>query len=216
MIIGGSSPETWPNMKKFDKESTIYIGVDRGSLYGIQSGFSLEEALGDFDSLTEEEWGWLQDKVPCITRFEPEKDYTDMELGVLKAIEKYPDAEYYLIGATGGRLDHFLSNLWLPLQEQFIEGIQRIHILDEQNTISYFLPGSYQIVKEPDKEYLAYICLTAVSELSLYDAKYQLDKANFPYPRSLSSNEFIGESSRFSFATGVVSVIQSKDKIKRV
>lgn len=216
VLIGGASPDSWPDMSMFNGTKTKFIGIDRGSLYGIKAGYQLNEVVGDFDSLSEEEWQWLQTQVSELSRCAAEKDDTDMELGVLKALDKYPDANYYLIGATGGRLDHYLSNIWLPLQERFIESLNRITIMDELNTISYYLPGEYTIEKEIDKTYLAFICLTEVKALSLYDAKYTLDKVDFPYPRSLSSNEFVGDSSRFSFESGVVSVIQSKDKKRNV
>lgn len=211
VIIGGAPPSTWPDLSRFDLKETAFIGVDRGSLYGIKAGLPVSDAVGDFDSLSDEEWVWLEGEVPFVKRCPAEKDDTDMELGVLKAFEKYPEANYYLIGATGGRLDHYLGNIWLPLQERFMPVLERLTILDKQNSIFYFLPGEYTVTKEKDKDYLAYICLTAVTKLSLYDAKYQLDKVDFPYPRSLSSNEFVGETSRFSFESGVVSIIQSKD-----
>ena len=212
VIIGGGTPNEWPDLSSFSNETTAFIGVDRGSLYGLKASFSIEQAVGDFDSLSDEEWTWLQDKVPVIERCAAEKDDTDMQLGVLAAMVKYPEANYHLIGATGGRLDHYLSNLWLPLQERFLPFISQIFITDSQNSVSYFLPGEYTIVKEEDKPYLAYVCLTAVKSLSLYDAKYQLDKVDFNMPTSLSSNEFVGQTSRFSFSEGIMCVIQSKDK----
>ena len=67
------------------------------------------------------------------------------------------------------------------------------------------------IEKEADKKYLAYVCLTAVTDLSLYDAKYRLEDYQVLRPMSFASNEFIGETSHFAFTSGVVAVIQSKD-----
>ncbi|MCM2139357.1 thiamine diphosphokinase [Vagococcus fluvialis] len=211
VIIGGAPPSTWPEMSQFKIEETAFIGVDRGSLYGVKAGLPIMEAVGDFDSLSETEWIWLEKNITNISRCAAEKDDTDMELGVLKAIEKYPKANYYLIGATGGRLDHYLGNIWLPLQERFLPILERLSILDNQNSIVYYLPGEYEIIKEADKDYLAYICLTPVRKLSLFDAKYQLDRVDFLYPRSLSSNEFVGETSRFAFEDGILATIQSKD-----
>ncbi|MGL4390243.1 MAG: thiamine diphosphokinase, partial [Carnobacterium maltaromaticum] len=46
---------------------------------------------------------------------------------------------------------------------------------------------------------------------SLVDQKYRLDEADFLYPTSLASNEFIGETGHFSFTSGVIAVIQSTD-----
>lgn len=211
VIIGGGSRESWPDMSLFNKKETAFIGVDRGTLYALEAGFLVEEAVGDFDSLTESEFEWICGQVADVKKCPAEKDDTDMQLGVLAAISKYPKAKIYLIGATGGRLDHYLSNLWIPLQERFRPFIDNISIVDNQNTITYYLPGEYTLTKEKDKDYLAYVCLTAVEKLTLFDAKYTLNQADFDYPISLSSNEFVGETSRFAFETGIMCVIQSKD-----
>ena len=212
VIIGGGQPSDWPSLDFYQKESTAWIGVDRGTLYGLKAGLPIKEAVGDFDSLNESEWLWVKERVANIERCRAEKDDTDMELGVLEAMSHYPDANITLIGATGGRLDHYLSNLWLPLQERFMPIIEKIKIVDKLNSVTYFKPGKHVIQKEDDKTYLAYICLTPVTKLNLYDAKYTLKDVDFSYPRSLSSNEFVGETSTFSFATGVMSVIQTRDE----
>lgn len=212
VIIGGGSPSSWPDLDSYHKETTAWIGVDRGAFYGLKSGYPIEAAVGDFDSLSEDEWLWLNNQLLKIERCPAEKDDTDMQLGVLKAIESYPEARYTLVGATGGRLDHYLSNLWLPLQERFMPYFEQIQILDNQNQVTYFKSGSHEIIKEADKKYLAYVCLVPVTKLSLYDAKYTLDHVDFTYPVSLSSNEFVGEVSHFSFESGLMCVIQSKDK----
>ena len=51
--------------------------------------------------------------VPC------RKDDTDTQLGIFNTFERYPQAEVTLIGATGGRLDHLLANLWLGMEPRF-------------------------------------------------------------------------------------------------
>lgn len=37
----------------------------------------------------------------------------------METLRRYPEAQIDLIGATGGRLDHLLANLWLPLEDRF-------------------------------------------------------------------------------------------------
>ncbi|AQP54803.1 thiamine diphosphokinase [Vagococcus penaei] len=214
IIIAGGDPANWPDLTPYRSNETAFIGVDRGTLYGLKYGLPIKRAVGDFDSLTTEEFGFVQQQVRRIDCCAAEKDDTDTQLGMLAAIEDYPDASYVLIGATGGRLDHFLSNLWLPLQNRFQPFLERIMIRDNLNSIRYFKPGEYIINKEQDKPYLAYVCLTSVDELTIYDAKYRLENTSFPLPFSLSSNEFVGETSRFSFKTGFMCVIQSKDKCR--
>lgn len=212
VIIGGGNPSEWPSLSDYQKETTAWIGVDRGTLYGLQRGLPIKKAVGDFDSLTEEEWTWVNDELTDIELCQAEKDDTDMELGVLTAMSMYPEADIIIIGGSGDRLDHYLSNLWLPLQERFFPILERIILRDNLNSVSYFKPGNHQVRKESDKKYLAYICLTPVTNLNLYDAKYKLENVDFTYPRSLSSNEFVGETSEFSFDSGLMCVIQTKDR----
>ena len=54
--------------------------------------------------------------------------------------------------------------------------------------------------------------LIPVSGLSLLDEKYRLDDWS-GNPFSFSSNEFLGEVNHFSFKSGIVAVIQSRDLI---
>ncbi|MGY3765535.1 thiamine diphosphokinase [Vagococcus vulneris] len=211
VIIAGGDPELWPDLSPYALEETVWIGVDRGTLFGLEHGFPIERAVGDFDSLSDEEWQKIRRYIPKIEKCHVEKDDTDTQLGLLAAIEDYPKANYILIGATGGRLDHLLANLWLPMQTRFQSFLGQLFIKDSLNSVSYYRSGEYTIQKESDKTYLAYICLTEVVGLTLYDAKYTLDKAYFPLPFSLSSNEFVGDTSRFSFDDGFLAVIQSKD-----
>ena len=86
-----------------------------------------------------------------------------------------------IIGATGGRIDHLLANLWLPFEPRFQGVLRQIRLCDRQNSIQYYAPGSYIVPKEPDKEYLAYCCLTPVENLTLRRSKYLLTNQDVPY-----------------------------------
>lgn len=211
IVLAGSDKTLWPSMNIFAEASHI-IGVDRGAYEGLRHGLSIDIAVGDFDSLNTEELAYVKEHVKKTTQYPAEKDETDTEIGISVASELSDDAKIILIGGTGGRLDHFLANLWLPFQERFKTIATRFVIKDNQNTISYFFPGEYTIKKESDKKYLAFVCLTPMTHLSLYDAKYQLDDVEVLQPTSYASNEFVSGTTHFSFASGFMCVIQSKDK----
>ncbi|KFN89390.1 thiamin pyrophosphokinase [Tetragenococcus muriaticus PMC-11-5] len=126
-------------------------------------------------------------------------------------LKEQPNANVTVVGSTGGRIDHFLANFWLVLEPRFRKYSQNICLKDKQNTISFLLPGNHTVTKEMDKKYLAYCCLTPVSELTLAKSKYILDKQEVLYPTSYASNEFIDDYANVSFSKGIVAVIQSKD-----
>ena len=211
VVVAGGSPSKWPDTLAYQNEETVWLGVDRGAYYLLQRGIVPLIAVGDFDSLNQAELAAVEAQVGEIKYSIPEKDDTDTQLGLLAALNRYPEAEVILIGATGGRLDHFLSNLWLPLESRFQAHLGQLKICDKQNTISYFLPGSYEVKKELDKKYIAVVCLTAITGLSLIDFKYSLTDYQTDYPKSFASNEFISERASFNFESGIIALIQSKD-----
>ncbi|SEK83964.1 thiamine pyrophosphokinase [Carnobacterium iners] len=210
IMVGG--PESYlPNIKNSLSDNLIWIGVDRGAMRLLDYGIKPILALGDFDSITSVELEYLKNEVKDVRQFPAEKDATDTELAVRVAFGEFSPEEVTLYGATGGRLDHLLNNLWLVFQPAFYPHLSKINIIDNKNNLSYFNPGTYEIEKEKDKKYLAFVCLTAVKELTLKGMKYELSKADIAYPQSLASNEFINKKCQFSFETGLVAVIQSKD-----
>lgn len=211
VVVAGGQPNLWPDIARYRKQSTRWIGVDRGSLFLLEVGIVPDLAVGDFDSLDASELVRVEEVVSDIHYSKPEKDDTDTQLAIELALARYPEAEVILIGGTGGRLDHLLSNLWLPMEPRFQDKIRQIKLIDNQNSIAYFSPGRYQIEKEAGKNYLAFVCLTPIENLTLYDAKYQLENQQIMRPTSFASNEFIGTTSEFSFDAGTIAVIQSAD-----
>lgn len=210
LLVGGPS-ELWPDTLKLNQVTGDWLGIDRGNLYLLNMGITPLVAIGDFDSLTSSEFNLVSQSVKDIRKSIPEKDDTDTQLGLKIAIDEYHADRVDIYGATGGRIDHLLSNLWLVLEPRFKKYVSKIRIIDRQNTINYFLPGEYVIEKEPDKKYLGFVLMTPVENFNIDDAKYTLKNFNGNYPFSFASNEFIKDTVSFSFDQGIVCVIQSKD-----
>ena len=91
-----------------------FVGVDRGSLWVLEKKLPLALAVGDFDSVTEEERQVIQKRAQHFVQARPEKDDTDLELALLTIFEQNPQAEVTIFGALGGRIDHMLANVFLP------------------------------------------------------------------------------------------------------
>ena len=209
LLVAGGDPELWPEL---EMNYHHYVGVDRGSLFLLERGYPLDLAVGDFDSLSIEEQTNVFNQAKNVVTAPSEKDETDSQLGLSETLKRYPNAEIDMIGMTGGRLDHLLSNLWMVFEPRFQVHIQQLTLRDQQNIVQFLLPGTYVIKKDHRMNYLGYACLTAVKELTLTHSKYTLDAANFTYPVSLASNEFLTETAEISFSQGMIAVIQSKDK----
>ncbi|GAX07816.1 thiamine pyrophosphokinase [Secundilactobacillus silagincola] len=210
LLVGGPTSE-WPDQLTAGKVFGDWIGVDRGTLRLLKMGITPLVAIGDFDSLSADELKLVKSAVSDIRQAVPEKDETDTQLAVTVALHEYQYDRLDIYGATGGRLDHFLANFWMVLEPRYRQYAPRIRFIDKQNTITFFAPGSYEIKKEPDKKYLAFVTLENVGHLTLPDEKYNLKDENVTRPISYASNEFVGDTGHFSFDSGMVAVIQSKD-----
>ncbi|KRL68392.1 thiamine diphosphokinase [Companilactobacillus versmoldensis] len=191
-----------------------WVGADRGNLYLISHGVMPEMAIGDFDSINKKEQKLIKENIPDFEKFPPEKDDTDSQLTILAAHERFHAEHYYIYGATGGRIDHFLVNLYLPFDKRFADFYDRMYFKSANNTIKFFKPGTYTIYHENGMKYVAFVNLGPVTKLTLKDAKYKLKDFDSDHPISWASNEFVKDTIDFSFESGVVAVIQSRDKSK--
>lgn len=207
VVVAGGPQVAMPVIPPADH----YVGVDHGTMVLLDQGLPVSLAVGDFDSLSPAEWVHVSQQVPAIKQSIPEKDDTDVQLALLEVWQRWQQAEVTLLGATGGRLDHFLANLWLPLEPRFQPYLSQLELRDRQNVIRFYLPGNYTVAKVADMHYLAYCCLTPVTHLTLTGSKYTLTDVAVKVPTSYASNEFLTDTADFSFASGLIAVIQSRD-----
>ncbi|MGM0214656.1 thiamine diphosphokinase [Enterococcus sp. AZ109] len=209
LLVAGGSPHQWPKFHVEDFD--LFVGIDRGNLYLLNAGICPDLAVGDFDSLTEDEQRKVFHSVDEISQSPAEKDDTDTQLALSKVFERYPEADVTIIGATGGRLDHLLANIWLGLEPRFEPYLKQFQLKDKTNTVSYLAAGSHKVFQEKDMKYLGYCCLTPIKELTLRNVKYPLTNSDILQPTSLASNEFLVGEAEISFTCGTIAVIQSRD-----
>ncbi|GLB46815.1 thiamine pyrophosphokinase [Philodulcilactobacillus myokoensis] len=210
LLVGGPT-EFWPTSLKKHQFNGKWVGADRGNLRLIKMGITPSIAIGDFDSMNQDELNLVKHHVKTIISSSPIKDDTDTELGLKITMDHFNFDQINIFGATGGRIDHFLTNLFMMLEPRFRPIVPKVKIIDNQNTINFYLPGKHFIDKENDKHYLAFVPLETM-HLTLNDEKYRLNHRLVKYPTSYSSNEFIGQRNHFEFDHGILCVIQSKDK----
>lgn len=210
-VMVGGPKHLIPLTEVHARQAEKWVGVDIGATRLLNEGITPTVAVGDFDSTSNQQFKRVKESVKDIQLFPPEKDYTDTQLGVKRAIELYKPDKITVFGATGGRLDQYLSNLFLPLEEEFKSYLTKIQFVDQQNIVDYYLPGEYEIKAQAGFKYLAFVNLTPVSGLTLVDEKYPLTDWSSSIPFCWSSNEFNGEVNHFRFRTGIVAVIKSRD-----
>lgn len=208
VLVGGPT-HNWPHALRTGKLDGRWAAADRGALRLLQLGYHPELVVGDFDSMTLAEQESVFEVIPKIVE-KPDQMQTDLQLLLTTLDENYDIERIDVYGATGGRLDQLFSNVWILAEEKFTALRTKVRLIDRDNVVTFFNPGAHTITKIPEMKYLGFMPLTPVTELNLLDEKYPL-AAWSGNPVSWSSNEFNGSINHFSFETGIVAVIQSRD-----
>ncbi|GAE86853.1 thiamine diphosphokinase [Acetivibrio straminisolvens] len=111
LIVCNGSIIDYSYHKKFFEEADFIVCADGGALHLQRLGIKPDVLLGDFDSIEDKHLEYYKEQNVEIFKFPSEKDMTDTELAVDTVIDKgYKDI--VIIGGTGTRLDHTLSNIF--------------------------------------------------------------------------------------------------------
>lgn len=209
-ILAGGPVDLWP--KNLFNEPGVWIGADRGAWYLYQHRVAMMLAVGDFDSLTSAEFEALQEHITAenIVHVRAEKDETDTELAIMFA-QKQAVSRIKVFGATGGRLDHLLSNLWLMADPKFDDVVEKLEIIDQTNSVTFLKAGQHSVLKHKNSHYLGFMPINDVKNFKIIDAKYPLTLTENKY-KMWSSNEFLNDRVHVSFDTGIIMVTQSIDR----
>ena len=189
----------------------VYVGIDYGCVYLLEHQFPLDIGIGDFDSVSKEEWSWINSNAKEIIKAPRENDDTDTELALQIVLEKHPDAEVYLYGCFGGRIDHLLSNLILPSHPALTKYMQQIHLCDKQNEVIYKSCGYHQVSRKDGFSYISFLA-EGGENLEILGAKYELTSESFFKRKIYSSNEFLEGPIQVFVDHGYLVVIYSRDR----
>jgi len=107
--------------KLIGKKDVFFIAADGGALFLESIGFLPDVIIGDFDSLTKEQYQRYEKLGAKIIKYPVEKDETDGELA-LQYCQERGFNNIIIIGFAGGRLDQQLANIFL-LEYAFRNGI---------------------------------------------------------------------------------------------
>ncbi|NBK96907.1 MAG: thiamine diphosphokinase [Erysipelotrichia bacterium] len=177
-----------------------YIGVDKGSLYCLQHGITMRCAIGDFDSISKDEYAMLK-KACTLIELPAEKDEVDSEYALHYAKQLGYD-EIELQGVMGGRQDHFLAIFQL-LKTGNIAFVMR----DEYNIIYRLEAGEHLISKQ--MQYLSIFACEKI-RITITNVKYPLhERVIDESDVYLVSNEIINEQAKIKIS-GRVIIVQSK------
>lgn len=209
-IVGSGPEKNIPQLQNYKSDVDLWIGVDRGAWILIDQHTHVHYAIGDYDSVCEEEFEAISAHAERLLTYPTEKDYTDLELAIQKAIELQPK-KIYLFGITGGRLDHELINIQL-LWQIVKRGIRAI-LIDQQNILEMTKPDKYTITNDPEFPYISFMPFSEyVKGLTLEGFFYPLRNHKISWGSTLClSNKLLANHGTFYYEEGILLVIKSRD-----
>lgn len=195
-------------------ENSFLIAADSGVLQILELSkvgieITPELILGDMDSFDRNTANKLFKSAEFIP-FPPEKDYTDTQLALKIAIDMgYTDIE--IIGGTGGRCDHYLSNLLLF--KYCSENGIKLTVCDGKNKIFYCDDSAVDIIKDEKYKYLSIIPFgSPLLGVSIKGTKYELENADISDTMPVTiSNEIVCDTCNISVNVGSFYIILSGD-----
>jgi thiamine pyrophosphokinase len=120
VVFGGVAVQPTPRLRRrlAEPSKAGVIAADAGAATALAFGFALDLVVGDLDSLDGRVAAELVARGVPFERHSRDKDVTDGELAVERALERGDDG-LILVGFLGGpRLDQLVANLelltWLP------------------------------------------------------------------------------------------------------
>ncbi|MFC7363739.1 MULTISPECIES: thiamine diphosphokinase [Bhargavaea] len=194
------------------EEGTVFIGADRGALRLVRLGIRPVLSVGDFDSVTEDEFKEISAVSDRVVRVGEEKDETDTELALAGAACLEPGT-VTLTGVTGGRLDHAQSAMHAVYRLQERHPEIRFRIVDPNNELYFLRPGRHVLRDGGEYRYISFFSFGGpVKGMTLRGFRYEADNAEIlPGTTLFTSNEAgVGECT-ISFETGICLVVRSID-----
>lgn len=117
------------------------ICADGGTRHALALGLTPHVVIGDMDSIDKDKWQDLENSEVSVELFPQDKNETDLELAIGRAIELSPE-RLLIIGALGGRLDQMLGNIALlsdhrlsTLNARLDDGVEEIFFCRDQAQI---------------------------------------------------------------------------------
>lgn len=210
VILTAGGPEVeLPDFSTLPKG--VFIGVDGGTVTLMNRGIEPAAAVGDFDSVTAEELAAINSQFPGLERVPAEKEETDTELALQKAMAFKPD-QVIITGVTGGRLDHYMGALHII--HRYHEEFPHIQfmLIDRKNRIRFLNPGRHEVHRDERYRYISfYPFAEEITGLSLEGFKYPVRNETIPFGSTrFISNELLN-SGIVSFPKGHCIMIESSD-----
>ena len=124
----------------------LVIAADGGVAAATALGIDVDIVVGDLDSIDERQLADAVKRGVEVERHPPEKDATDLELAVKRALARRV-TRIVVVDSTDGRLDHFLAGMIL-LASGSLVGVEVTAYVDDA-TVTVVRAGTARTVPAP-------------------------------------------------------------------
>ena len=209
VLFAGAKIDDYHFCKTYMENADIIICCDGGMHHTKKLGIIPNYIVGDFDSVKPEVLAEYKQMGISMRQFPTHKNETDMQLGMLLAME-LGATEITMIGGIGDRFDHTLANAHLLLQ-LLKHGIRGV-LVNEKNRVELIDKETVLYGKKGD--------LVSTIPLSMMVEGVTLEGLEYPltdYPLALDdelvavSNVMMGDSARIRIKSGYLFVMQTRD-----
>ena len=186
--------------RKIIKKARIVIAADGGADNCIKLGISPDYVIGDLDSISSKS----KKKFKKVIMYDTDQNTTDLEKAISLA-KKLGCKNLAVIGATGSRLDHTLSNITTLFKTKIPS-----RIIDESNEI--FAVGKEIEIKGKKGDIVSVIPLSNVEGLAYDGLKWNVKNKHIDAGWTGVSNVMTGNKATISVKSGKIIVIKPTEK----
>jgi thiamine pyrophosphokinase len=180
-------------------QSDLLVAVDGGLHHLKNFGLTPHIIIGDLDSTASTDLEYYQQTSVNIVKFPVQKDETDLELAV-DYVLNLGFEELLILGATGGRIDHFFVNFLFFSNPKYLN--VNIKILTKNSEIFYC--KFEQIIQGASGDLLSLIPISeVVSGVKTTGLLYPLNGENLLRWKSRGiSNQMTDQKAKIVFGSG--------------
>ena len=202
-------------IKYIDNHALYVIACDKGYEACESLHITPKVLVGDFDSVDDAAQNRAKAAGIEMIKLNPIKDDTDVEVALNHAFSvTNPGDEIYMLGCTGGRLDHTIGNFHLMGMGAKCE--RAVIIVDSHNYIEMITPGETYIV-EPETQFGKYVSvfpfMGPVTGLTMTGFKYSVTNKTLEGFDTLTVSNEVKTSSyaEITIESGYLIVMETRD-----
>jgi len=199
-----------PNIDKAHpvlKDDDYIICADGGTRHALALNVKPNLIIGDMDSAEKEQLQKFKEDDVAIELFPHNKNETDLELALNRAIELGPK-EIIVIAALGGRLDQTLANISLLADPRLLvinvrldDGVEEIFFCRDQAQVRGRSGDLVSLIPWQD----------AVSDVRTENLKWTLNKETLYLAKTRGiSNEMLGDKASISIGSGLLLIVHRR------